>query len=83
MLPLGNENSERESNPMPYRLYLCLSRSAFFTDPNEQLPNLKAVFKFFNCGFSVSEIYRFITFLGIEIIFFIKQCPLKFMSDNK
>ena len=27
------------------------------------------------------KIYRFITFLGIEI-FFIKQCPLKFMSVN-
>ena len=30
-----------------------------------------------------SEIYRFITFLGIEILFFIKQCPLKFKSGNR
>ena len=28
-----------------------------------------------------SEIYRFITFLGIEVLF-IKQCPLKFASSN-
>ena len=30
-----------------------------------------------------SEIYRFITFLGIEILFFIKHCPLKFKSGNR
>ena len=37
MVPSGNENSERESNPIPQRLYLDLSRSTFlviFTDPN-------------------------------------------------
>ena len=28
------------------------------------------------------EIYRFITFSGIEILSLIKQCPLKFMSNN-
>ena len=27
--------------------------------------------------------YRFITFLGIEMLFFIKECPLKLMSGNK
>ena len=27
--------------------------------------------------------YRFITFLVIEILLFIKQCPLKFVSGNK
>ena len=37
----------------------------------------------FYCGPSLLRIYRFITFLGIEILFFIKQCTLKFMSDNK
>ena len=26
---------------------------------------------------------KFITFLGIEILFFIKQCPLKFISGNE
>ena len=31
----------------------------------------------------MEEIYRFITFLGIEILFFIKQCSLRFMSGNK
>ena len=70
MLPSANKNSERESNHMPLPVYLYLSRSAVlvsFTDPNKQLPNVKSVFKFLNCGFSVSEIYRFITFLGIEI----------------
>ena len=53
MVASGNENSERESNPMLQLLYLYLCRSAFlvsFTDPNKQLPNLKSVFKFFNCG---------------------------------
>ena len=56
MLASGNENSERESNLMPYLLYLYLPRSAFlvsFTDPNEQLFNVKSVFKFLNYGFSV------------------------------
>ena len=56
MLPSGNKNSERESNPMSLPLYLYLSRSLFFVsfaDPNKQLPNVKSVFKFLNCGFSV------------------------------
>ena len=38
--------------------------------------------KSFKYGPSVEEIYRFITFLGIEIIFFIQQCPLKLISGN-
>ena len=54
-----------------------------FTDPNSQLPNVKSVFKYLNDGFSMSEIYRFVAFLGIEVLLFIKQCPLKFMSGNK
>ena len=37
-----NENSERESSPMPS-----------FTDSNKQLPNVKSVFKFLIFGFSV------------------------------
>ena len=41
------------------------------------------MFTFFNCGPSVKEIYNFFTFVGIEILFFIKQYPLKFMSGNK
>ena len=56
MLPSGNENSERESNPVPYPLYLYLSGSRFlvsFTDPNKQLFNVKSVFKFLNHGVSV------------------------------
>ena len=48
-----------------------------FTDSNKQLFNVKPGFKFFNNGFSMYEIYGFIAFLGIEILFFIKQCPLK------
>ena len=36
-----------------------------------------------NHGVSVSEIYRFITFSGIEISFFVKQGPLKLMYGNK
>ena len=53
MVASGNENSERESNPMLQLLYLYLSRSAFvvsFTDLNKQLPNVKSVSKVFNCG---------------------------------
>ena len=56
ILPSGKENSERKSNSMPYPLYLHLSRSAFLvtsTDPNKQLPNVKSVFEFVNCGPSV------------------------------
>ena len=56
MLPSGNENSERESNPMPQPLYMYLSRSAFvvtFTDPNKPLFNVKPVFKFLNHGLSL------------------------------
>ena len=53
VVPSGNENSKRESNPVPWPRNLCLSRSAFlvsFTDPNKQLPSLKSLFKFLNCG---------------------------------
>ena len=56
MLPSVDKNSERESSPMPYPLYLHLSRSAFlvrFTDPNNHLPNVESVFKFLSCVFSV------------------------------
>ena len=55
-LPPANKDSERESNPMPQLVYLYLSKSEFlvsFTDPNKQLPNVKTVFEFFNCGPSV------------------------------
>ena len=60
---------------MPYPVYWRLSRSAFLIsskNANKQLINVKSVFKFFNGGPSVYEIYRFITFLGIQILFFIK-----------
>ena len=80
-----NKNYEQESNPMSWPLQLYLSRSAFlvsFTDPDKQLPNVKHVFKFLNDVPSVQEICRFITLLEIEVLF-IKQCPLKFLSDNK
>ena len=40
------------------------------------------MFRFLNCGFSVYEMYRFITFLGTEVLFFIKKCPLKLMPEN-
>ena len=80
ILPSVNENLERESNPMPWPLFLCLSGSAFLvslTDQNKQLSNVKYLFNFLNHGVSVLEIYRFITFLGIGMLFFIKQCQLK------
>ena len=82
MLPSVNKNFKIESNPMPKPPYLYLSRSAFlgsFVEPNKQLFNVK-LFKFLNHGLSIKEIYRFITFLGIEKLLFIMQCPLKFMA---
>ena len=48
----GNDNSGRESSPMPYPLYLYLSISMLldsFTDPNNQLKNVKSMFEFLNC----------------------------------
>ena len=82
MSPFVNEYFERESNPMLQPQYLCLSRSFLvsFTDPDKQFFNLKSVFNFLTY-IDYIEIYRFITFLGIEILF-IKKCPLKFMSGN-
>ena len=56
ILPPVKKNSERESNPMLYPLYLYLSELAFlvnFTDPTKQSVNVKSVFKFLNQGFSV------------------------------
>ena len=78
-------NSERKPNPIIYPLYLFLSGSTFsgsFTDPDKKFFNVKSVFKLLYHGFSISEIYRFISFLEISILLFIKQCPLKFVSDN-
>ena len=69
---------------MRYAIYLYLPGSAFlysFINQNKQFFNVKSVFKFLNLGFYMSEIYRIITFLGIEILF-IKQCPLKFMPGH-
>ena len=40
------------------------------------------MFKFFNHGFRIIEIYRSITCLGIEILLFIKYCPLKAKSSK-
>ena len=80
-LPSVNRNSKRESNP-----YLHLSILTFlvsFTDQNKRLRNVKSVFKFLYCGPNVSGIYKFISFLGTEIPFLKKQCPLKFMSGNE
>ena len=40
MRPSVNKNSERESNPMPYPLYLYLFGAVFlvrFADPNKQI----------------------------------------------
>ena len=51
-----NKSYEQESNPMSWPVYLNLSGSAFlvsFTDPNNQLTNMKSMSEFFNCGFSV------------------------------
>ena len=54
--PSVNKNSERESNTMPYLLYLYLSGSALLvstTDPNKQLFNGKSVLKSLEHGSSV------------------------------
>ena len=39
--------------------------------------------KYLNWEPNVKEIYIFITFLGMEILFFIKQCPLKSIFGNE
>ena len=44
----GNENSERESNPIPYPVYTYLSGSAFLanlTSPNKQSFKVKSELK--------------------------------------
>ena len=86
MLPSVNEIFEREiSNPMVQSLCFYFSELAFVVsviDPNKQFLNVKSVFKFLNYELSVYEIQRFIAFLGIELLLFIKQCPLKFVSGN-
>ena len=49
--PSGNENSERESNPIPQPLYSYLSGSAFvsnLTPPNKQFFKAKSESKFRN-----------------------------------
>ena len=46
MLPSDKEYYPRESNPMPFQVYLYLSRSASlvsFTDRNKQLLKVKCV----------------------------------------
>ena len=65
-----------------------------FTDPNKQLPNAKSVSTFLNMNLVyISSIYHslfncsiyiyLLLFYGHKYYFFSKQCPLKFMSDNK
>ena len=54
MVPSGNGNFERESNPMPQQVYLYLSESGFLFSlkvSNKQLFNVKSVFKFLNHAF--------------------------------
>ena len=48
MLPSDDKNSEPESNPMLYQLYLYISESVFlvnFTAPDKQSFRVKSVFK--------------------------------------
>ena len=45
----------------------------WFADPNTQLFNVKSVFIFLNCGFSLQKIYIFITFLGIKKLFLLNS----------
>ena len=62
-LPSVNENSERESNPIPWSLYLYLSRSSFLIScpgSNKQLPNVKSVFKSLGHWFSMFEIFAYL-----------------------
>ena len=85
MLSSVNENSERQSNPMPQPLYLYLSGSAFlvsFRDPNKQL--LKVKYVYFLIVDLMCKKYTDFIFLEIEIIsFIVKQCPLNFMFGNE
>ena len=74
MLPSANKSSAPESNSMLWLLYLYVSRSTFlvsFTDPNNQLSNIKYVFKLLNCrlGLSKKNIYIYYLFRDINIIY--------------
>ena len=66
-------NSKHYSILFSFSKYLC----------KIYLFNVKFMFKFLNHGLSAKEIHRFITFLGIGILLFIRRCPLKFLSGNK
>ena len=69
-LPLVNENSERESNPMLQSLHLYLSGSAFlarFLDANKQSFRVKPVFKSREYASNSYTINKFITLFGVKV----------------
>ena len=75
-LPSVNENSEQESNPTLYLLFLYLPGLAFlvcFTNPNKQLLNVKSVLNSLDHQSSAYKIYRFIIFME-TVLLIIKQC---------
>ena len=62
-----------------------LSGSVFlvsFTDPNEQLPNVKSVSKSVDHRSGVYQISKFTAAKEVSLLIFIKQCPLNFISGN-
>ena len=69
MLPSGNENFKRESNPMPWLLYLYLSASTFlvsFTAPNKQSFSGKSVFKPLDHLSNSYTINKFTALFGVK-----------------
>ena len=63
MFPSISVNSEQESNPILYSLYLHLSGSAFlvnFKDPDKQIFNVKSEFNFLTMGLMCNKYYIYI-----------------------
>ena len=63
-------------------MYLDQHHFVSFTDPSKQLRNVEFAFKFLNCRPSVQEIYRFINFLEVEILFFILFYSYLVINDD-
>ena len=78
-LPSGDDNSERELNPIPQSPYIYLSGSGFlanFTPPNKQ--SFKVKFKFKSCDmYLIHKKKKNILVRGVKVaVFCFKQLPL-------
>lgn len=68
--PSGNENCQRESNPILQRVHPCFSRSVFwvnFTASGKQSLSVKPEFKYMNHVSNSWAINKFTKFLGVKV----------------